>query len=99
MLSNGEGVKQDKGEAVKWYLKAAQQNDVSAQYNLALAFDEGDGVAADLLSAYFWYRLAADQGDEDARNNAKALRLRMNALQVNGAERRLADWKRGGKPL
>ena len=32
----GDGVKQDKAEAVKWFRKAAEQGHAKAQYNLAL---------------------------------------------------------------
>ena len=33
---NGEGVKEDKTEAVKWYKKAAEQGQAKAQYNTAM---------------------------------------------------------------
>ena len=43
----GQGVAQDYAEAVKWYRKAAEQNDAGAQYNLGVCYANGDGVAKD----------------------------------------------------
>ena len=40
----GEGVTQNKEEAVKWYNIAAQQGHADAQYNLGCCYDEGEGV-------------------------------------------------------
>ena len=40
----GEGVKQDYAEAVKWYQKAAQQENVNAMRNLARCYRHGHGV-------------------------------------------------------
>ena len=36
MYDNGQGVRQDYAEAVKWYRKAAEQGYAQAQYNLGL---------------------------------------------------------------
>ena len=38
---NGIGVEQDAAEAVKWWLKAAQQGLPEAQYDLAIAYNKG----------------------------------------------------------
>jgi TPR repeat protein len=62
----GEGVKADKKEAVKWYRKAAEQGDAEAQFNLGRAFVNGEGVDKDKMEAVKWLRLAAEQGYEDA---------------------------------
>jgi len=37
MLTNGEGVPQNLGEAVAWYLKAAEQGHQNAEYNIGIA--------------------------------------------------------------
>ena len=37
----------DQAEAVKWYRKAAEQNDAKAQFNLGVCYDDGQGVAKD----------------------------------------------------
>ena len=38
MYYNGEGVTQDYKQAVKWWRKAAEQGDASAQYSLGLMY-------------------------------------------------------------
>ena len=40
-----ESVPQDPAEAVKWYRKAAEQGNASAQFNLGVRYDYGEGVA------------------------------------------------------
>jgi TPR repeat protein len=41
---NGEGVPEDKAEAVKWFRLAAEQGFADAQFNLGYAYDFGKGV-------------------------------------------------------
>src|ERR1035438_9886500 len=41
------GVMKDEVEAVKWWRKAAEQNNAMAQYNLGLCYCDGEGVAKD----------------------------------------------------
>src|SRR5262245_10474414 len=36
----GEGVVKDHAEATKWYRKAAEQNDVDAQFNLGVCYEQ-----------------------------------------------------------
>ena len=69
MYKNGEGVPQDYAEAIHWYLKAAEQGDVNAQFNLGLMHDEGQGVAQNYIEASRWYQKAANQGDVNAQFN------------------------------
>jgi len=54
---------------VKWYRLAAEQGYASAQYNLALMYDNGRGVPQDYQEAVKWYRRAADQGVAEAQYN------------------------------
>jgi len=58
----------DHAEAVRWYRKAAEQNDVEAQYFLSVSYESGLGVAKDSCEAYKWPLPAATQGHEDAKN-------------------------------
>jgi TPR repeat protein len=53
-------------EAVKWYHKAAEQGDASAQFNLGWCFNNGRGVAEDPVEVVKWYRKAAEQGNARA---------------------------------
>ncbi len=45
MYYDGQGVRQDYAEAVKWYRQAAEQGYVKAQYNLGVMYNNGQGVA------------------------------------------------------
>ena len=56
--ATGEEVKQDYGEAVKWFSKAAEQGHVVAQAMLGAYYMAGRGVPQDLSKAYFWSSLA-----------------------------------------
>jgi TPR repeat protein len=58
----GEGVPEDKVEAVKWYCKAAEQGYAEGQFNLGYCYDAGVGVPEDNVEAVKWYRKAAEQG-------------------------------------
>jgi TPR repeat protein len=69
MYADGEGVRQDFTEAVKWWRLAADQGHAGAQYNLGLMYEKGQGVRQDYAEALKWYRLAADQGDAGAQSN------------------------------
>jgi TPR repeat protein len=56
-------------EAVRWYLKAAEQNCAAAQHNLGTCYKRGEGVAKDYVEAVQWYRKAAEQNDAEAQDN------------------------------
>jgi TPR repeat protein len=62
-------VAKDQVEAVKWFRKAAEQNDVDAQCNLGCCYNDGRGVAKDAVEAVKWYRKAAEQNDAGAQLN------------------------------
>ena len=64
---NGESIEQNYGEAVRWYLLAAEQGGVFAQAQLGLFFYNGLGAAQDYAEAVRWYRAAAEQGYADAQ--------------------------------
>ena len=65
----GNGVAKDMGEAVKWWRKAAEQNQAPAQSCLGSCFEHGDGVEQNYEEAVKWYRKAADQNNAIAQNN------------------------------
>jgi uncharacterized protein len=58
MYSMGEGVTQDHYEAVKWFLRAANQGNEVAQHSLGIAYRDGRGVPQDYVLAYMWLNLA-----------------------------------------
>ena len=47
--------------------EAAEQGDISAQYNLGGMYRKGQGVTKDFREALTWYRKAAEQGLADAQ--------------------------------
>lgn len=49
-------------------LKAAEQGDVVAQYNVAVAYHYGDGVKKDDKKAFKWGLKAAQQGKDILRH-------------------------------
>ncbi len=67
MYAEGQGVPQDNAEAVKWYRRAAEQNDAMAQHNLGHAYRTGKGVPQDTAEAVKWLRTAAEQGHDGAQ--------------------------------
>ena len=48
-------------------IKAAEQGDVQAQYDLAVMYAKGQGMKKDDAEAVKWYRKAAEQGHADAQ--------------------------------
>ena len=68
-FSMGHGVPKDEVEAVRWYSKAARQNNADAQFMLGLSFHKGIGVKADPSEAVKWYRRAVEQGHQLAMTN------------------------------
>lgn len=69
----GAGVAQDNQQALNWYLLAADQHDVDAQYNLGNMYNEGRGVERNRKEAFYWFRLSALQGDIEAKQALKEL--------------------------
>jgi len=67
--AKGQGVAKDYLEAVKWWRKAAEQNDAWAQYVLGACYAKGDGVAKDYVEAVKWSRKAAEQNYAPAQYN------------------------------
>jgi len=62
MYRTGEGVGQDKEEAVRWYRSAAKHGSAKAMFNLGAAYYNGDGVEVDDLLASAWFFLAQQAG-------------------------------------
>ena len=66
---HGEGVLEDKSEAVKWYRKAAEQGCAAAQNNLGACYLYGTSISKDETEAVKWFWKAAEQGHAAAQNN------------------------------
>jgi TPR repeat protein len=59
---DGKGVAQDNAKAVKWFRKAAEQDNSQAQNSLGAMYADGRGVKRNKQEAVRWYRLAAKNG-------------------------------------
>lgn len=67
---DGKGVTENLTEAVKWFTKAAEQENAKAEYNLGDCYYYGNGVQyRDRREAVKWYTKAAEQGNADAQND------------------------------
>ena len=91
IYAKGDGVPQDYAEAVKWFARAAEQNEslvvqAIAQYNLASLHHEGKGVARDPAKAVEWTRRAAEQGLSIAQYNFGVLHNTGEGVPQNHAE-------------
>jgi TPR repeat protein len=57
-------------ESVKWFTKASESGNATAQYNLGNMYSDGvGGLTKDLTEAVKWYSKAAEQGYGFAQNN------------------------------
>ena len=58
----GDGVKENKEKAFKWYCRAAEQGHTVAQFQVGTMYSNGEGVEVDKEKAFTWIHEAADQG-------------------------------------
>ena len=65
---DGRGVEQNLETGLYWYLLAAEQGLMPAQYALGI-FYEKNGTQIDHKSSVKWYLLAAEQGYDRAQHN------------------------------
>lgn len=65
----------DYQQALAWYRKAADQNNIPAEMHLAALYRDGGGkvIPRDMEQAATWYRRAADQGDPTAQGTLGVL--------------------------
>ncbi len=61
------------GEAIKWYLKAANQNFAEAKYRVGLMYMDGRGVTKNVEEAISWSQQAAEQGYLEAAHSLGSL--------------------------
>jgi S1-C subfamily serine protease len=81
----GDGVPEDKTEAIKWCRRAAEQGYGAAEYNLGLAYLTGDAVPQDYIKAYKWFDLAAAQDISQAIVGRDKLAALMMQSQISEA--------------
>jgi TPR repeat protein len=89
---DGQGVRQDDVQAVRWFELAAEQGYVAAQGALGAYYWRGRGVPADLSKAYFWSAIAMAQGDEMSKSRIEGLSSQMTRAQISVARQQAEDW-------
>jgi TPR repeat protein len=67
--NEGNGVAQDKAEAIKWFRSAADLGEANAQCQLGFNYMQGDGVPLDKSEAFKWWHKAAENGNSVAQYN------------------------------
>lgn len=81
---NGEdGKVQNRSRAVRWFIKAADQGNVDAQYNAAYCYAEGEGVHQDKKKAVEWYEKACEQGHAASQNNLASIYRNGREIEKN----------------
>ena len=68
-LANWYATQGQNDDYIEWLTKAAEQEYVAAQYDLAVSYDEGDCAKKDKATAVKWYKKAMENGDGDASFN------------------------------
>ncbi len=74
-------------------LAAAASGDVSAYFDLGVAFSTGShGAAVDLIEAHKWFNLAAVAGYDGAAQCRSDVAEEMTAREIAEAQRRAREW-------
>ena len=89
-------------EALKGYLRAAEQGGPGAQYWLGTGY-RGDwlggcyrggvGVPTDMIQAHAWFQLASDQGERNAKEEATAVAALMEPAEFKAAQQLYEEFK------
>ena len=79
-------------EALKWYLKSAEQGYAGGQNGLGNMYRNGDGVEKDYTEAVKWYRMAAEQGDSLGQCNLGSMYMNGYGVEKDYAE--AVNWYR-----
>jgi len=66
-------VRQDYANAMKWFHKAADQNNANAQGYIGTMYENGEGVRQNKTTAKEWYGKGCDNGSQISCNEYKRL--------------------------
>jgi TPR repeat protein len=88
----GRGVPKDEAEAARWFSKAAEAGQPTAQFMLGQWYRDGrGGIQQDYVTAYKWFALAVYGGNQiDGRNFLKS---KLTAEQIANADKQAAQWR------
>lgn len=92
----GLGVRRDRYEAARWYLKAALAGHIPAQVNLGQMYWNGLGVPRNVAKSVGWYHLASTAGSEVAETHLNYIGSTNSTLPLmfNEARRQFDGLKR-----
>ena len=79
--------------AANWYLKAADQGNVDAQFNLCPMYYLGAGVPKDVVMSYMYCNLAAAHGHQKAKEIRDIVERHMSSAQIGEAQKLSREWK------
>jgi TPR repeat protein len=95
-IEGGAAINHPSAEAellVAQCLAAAAQGDISAYFDLGVAFSTGShGAECDLIEAHKWFNLAASKGHEEASWCRADISYEMTAREIAEAQRRARQW-------
>lgn len=83
----GNGVTQDKSEAVEWYKNAARLNESSAQIALGLKYVIGKDIPQNKEMAYVWFRAAEENGHKMGSAYRLKIEKELSKQQIESAEK------------
>ena len=80
-------------ETLAMCIAAAERGDVSACFDLGVAYSTGShGLECDLIEAHKWFNLAAVGGHDEAAPCRHDVAEEMTAREVAEAQRRAREW-------
>ena len=91
MYNSGLGVPPDYAEAVKWFRKAAELGDATAQKNLAAKYNNGHGVPQNYAEAYVWSSIAVMSGNKRAIKSRDSAASALSPEDLSVAQKRVAN--------
>jgi GAF domain/PilZ domain/Sel1 repeat len=93
--ASGIDVNQDYGQAMRWFLQAADQGSARAQGRVAWWMFLGRGAAQDYSKAYYWGLLAQAGGDESGRTMVVNSAPYLSPVQIAEEQRQAENWLHG----
>jgi TPR repeat protein len=87
LFYDGRGVGRNRGQAARWYQRAADQGEPTAQFFLCEMHMRGDGVPRDLKLSLMWCELAIRGGE------IRATHARERAMRQMTTEQRDLAWQ------
>jgi TPR repeat protein len=99
MYLTGQGVEQNKPQAVIWYHKSARQGNANAMYNLGAAYYNGDGVPVNDSFSYAWFTLAKEAGSQRAVEAVQRAESELRPLAITDGFKKIAEMYEKGEYL